>query len=115
MIEAFPHRAAGLPGWRRITSLGVVLMLFSGLLLQACVYLYRLHSIWREVGIKVQGDLIPQWLRGRFCVCLSGNCRGPSPALGPFAFQFYCGCAEHRQLAGWGVQDAAAGAGGSAA
>jgi len=88
VIEAFPHRAAGLPGWRRITSLGVVLMLFSGLLLQACVYLYRLHSIWREVGIKVQGDLIPQWLRAGFVfVCLVTAAALLLPwGLSPFSF-----------------------------
>ncbi|NLY30847.1 MAG: DUF4129 domain-containing protein [Firmicutes bacterium] len=62
VIEAFPDRLTAMPNWRGATGFVVVLMLFSGLVLQACVYLYRLHSIWREVGISVQGDLSKQWL-----------------------------------------------------
>ncbi|NLY52787.1 MAG: DUF4129 domain-containing protein [Firmicutes bacterium] len=64
VIEAFSHRLTAAANWRGVTSFAVMLMLSSGLLLQACVYLYRLHSIWREVGISVQGNLTKQWLWG---------------------------------------------------
>ncbi|NLA58142.1 MAG: hypothetical protein GX855_04485, partial [Firmicutes bacterium] len=61
VIEAFPDRIA-MPNWQGVTGIAVVLMLFSGLLLQACAYLYRLRSIWREVRIAVPRNLTRQWL-----------------------------------------------------
>ena len=62
IIEGFPERLVPLVYWSRWTSLATVSLLLSGMLLQACVYLYRLRVIWQEVGVPVDADLPRQWL-----------------------------------------------------
>ena len=62
VIEGFPERLAQLTGWSNLTNLATLGLLFSGLLLQACVYLYRLQVIWQEVRIPVGPELPSQWV-----------------------------------------------------
>lgn len=62
IIEAFPDRLVHLVGWHSVTNLATLGLLLSGMLLQACVYLYRLQVIWNEVGIPVGRELPRQWL-----------------------------------------------------
>ncbi|NLJ26157.1 MAG: hypothetical protein GX354_12180 [Firmicutes bacterium] len=62
IIEGFSERLLPLAGWQRVTSLATVGLLFSGLLLQASVYLYRLRVIWQEVRIPVDTGIPRDWL-----------------------------------------------------
>lgn len=62
IIECFAERLLPVPSWQRVTGLATVGLLFSGLLLQASVYLYRLRVIWQEVGIPVDAGIPRDWL-----------------------------------------------------
>ncbi|NLJ85108.1 MAG: DUF4129 domain-containing protein [Firmicutes bacterium] len=61
-FEGFAHRLGGLQGWEKKTNVATLVLLISGMLLQASVYLFRLQVIWEEVGIRVYGRLPRQWL-----------------------------------------------------
>ncbi|NMB12017.1 MAG: DUF4129 domain-containing protein [Firmicutes bacterium] len=62
IIESFSDRLGPLVHWNSMTNVATVSLLASGMLLQACVYLYRLRVIWQEVGVPVCADLPRQWL-----------------------------------------------------
>ncbi|NLK08120.1 MAG: DUF4129 domain-containing protein [Firmicutes bacterium] len=61
-IDTFANRLRLLPYWHLATSLAVLGYLFTGMMLQASVYLYRLQVIWQKVGIRIEQKLPRQWL-----------------------------------------------------